>query len=194
MEGVHDVQFLVRLSRRLWDGNFESPDLQSLVERRRLVIIPMGGDLSGWAERLEALGCRQFHLYDRESEPETSLRRRLAEKVNARPSCHASMTTKRSLENYLHANAIAAAGGGTWVFDDDDCVASLLARSAYERAAPTTPWPDLSRRARQRLLNRAKRHLNTQAVEQMTPELLAERDPTGELMGWLTQIAAITAE
>lgn len=194
MEGVHDIQFLMRLSRRLRARNSESPDLQSLIERRRLVIVPMGGDLFGWAERLEALGCRQFHLYDRESEPETSLRRRLAEQVNARSGCQVVVTTKRSLENYLHAHAIAAVAGGTWDFGDDDCVASLLARSAYERVAPTTPWSELSRRARQRLLNRAKRCLNTQAVEHMTPELLAERDPLGELMSWLTQIAAMTAE
>ncbi len=147
--------------------------------------------MSGWAERLNALGCRQFHLYDRESEPETSQRRQLAERVNARENCQARVTTKRSLENYLHADAIAAAGGGALDFDDDDCIASMLARSWYERVPQWTAWPVLTRRAKQRLLNRTKRWLNTQAVEQMTLELLMKRDPAGELLGWLAQIAAM---
>lgn len=151
----------------------------------------MGGELSGWAERLDALGCRQFHLYDRESEPETSQRRQLAEGVNVRENCQAMVTTKRSLENYLHADAIAAAGGGALDIDDDACVASVIAQSWYERVPQWTPWPALTRRAKRRMLNRAKRWLNTQAVEQMTLDFLTKRDPAGELMELLARIAAM---
>jgi len=36
---------------------------------------------------------------------------------------------------------------------------------------------------------RAKRWLNRQAVEHMTLELLAERDPAGEVLQWFAVIA-----
>ena len=35
-----------------------------------------------------------------------------------------------------------------------------------------------------RLAARAKRGLNTRAVEQRTAERLAERDPTGQVLSW----------
>lgn len=192
--GIHDIQFLMRLSHRLGETNSASPDLTPLVQQGRLVMVPMGGGLSGWVERLDAFGCRQFHLFDRECEPETSQRRTLAEYVNSRPDCQAVVTTKRSLENCLHADAIAAVGGGALDFDDGDCVASVLARAWHERVPRETPWLTLSRRARRRMLNRAKHSLNVLAVEHMTPELLTERDPSGELVGWLNRITAMTAE
>ena len=37
----------------------------------------------------------------------------------------------------------------------------------------------------------AKKWLNGNAVEKMTPEFLDERDPDGELKGWLKRIAQL---
>jgi len=45
--------------------------------------------------------------------------------------------------------------------------------------------------SRQRLLNLAKRVLNTQAVRHITAALLAERDPAGEVLGWFRRIGAL---
>ncbi len=45
--------------------------------------------------------------------PETEIRREVAQVVNLRPGCHAFLTGKRSLENYLHSAAIYEARGET---------------------------------------------------------------------------------
>ena len=51
------------------------------------------------------------------------------------------------------------------------------------------PWPELLRRTRGRPIYRAKRWLNGESVMQMTADLLAQRDPAGEVLQWLTLIA-----
>ena len=47
------------------------------------------------------------------------------------------------------------------------------------------PWEELFRRTQTRRRNRVKRWLNTKAVDRMTPQRLAERDPKGEVRSWL---------
>jgi hypothetical protein len=160
------------------------PDLPSLVEQGRVIFLPAGGgDLAAWTRRLAPLGCGEFHLYDREQSPETELRCQIVAEVNQRPHCRAYHTRKRSLENYLHPQAVAAASGVTIEIADDTPVAE-----AVVQAQDPDLWPTLSYRARQRAICRMKRRLNTLAVDQMTPELLAERDPAGEVRGWFRAI------
>jgi hypothetical protein len=93
-----------------------------------------------------------------------------------------------ALENYLHPQAVAAGGGGELSFGDHDAVSMLLARSWLEVPPAAGRWDTLPRRTQRRLSGRAKRWLNTIAVDQMTASWLAERDPAGELVGWLTAI------
>lgn len=192
VEGSNDASFLIRLSRLLYEKQVSPISLAAPMESQKLVIVPMGGGIpADWWNRLAPLGCPEFHLYDREVEPQTSLRQQLALRVNSRPSCRAQVTTKRSLENYLHPAAIQRAGGPELTFGDDACVAHLLVRSKLQRMQSRIHWEDLSPRTRQRLSSRAKNWLNTQAAEQMTPELLAERDPSGEVLGWFSIIAQL---
>ena len=148
-----------------------------------------GGNFCEWAVRFQALGCREFHLLDREVGPETDRRQQAVQLVNSRPGCRGFLTSKRSLENYLHFQAVAEAGGGEIQFGDDECVGTELARHWYELIPQARPWPELLRRTRRRLVYRAKRWLNRQAVMQMTAELLAQRDPAGEVLQWLPLIA-----
>jgi hypothetical protein len=103
----------------------------------------------------------------------------------------AHVAAKRSLENYLHPAAIHAAGNVELIFGDDDCVAQLLVRSKLRKLPVAPQWEKLSARTRQRLTYRAKRWLNTQAVDQMTPKFLAERDPNGEVLGWFSMLARL---
>ena len=186
VEGTNDVEFLVRLSRRLSITDRSVPDLQGLVSAGRVVFIPFGGgNPAAWSDRLSPLGCPEFHLYDRESPPETELRQAAVARVAARPGCRAFLTRKRALENYLHPLAIAAGGGGEILFGDNDCVTTVLARKWYE---PGRNWSEMPRRARSRFCQRAKRWLNTIAVEQMTADSLHQSDPTGDLQGWFKTI------
>ena len=189
VEGILDVQFLSLLSGQLRATCPDIPDLGELSARGRLVFIPAGGgDLSAWVTRLAPLGCREFVLFDREQPPETALRQVVVAQINARPGCIATLTKKRALENYFHPAAIEAATGLRIDVDDESAVAEALVCARPEIAAA---WPTLSRRTRQRLLNRVKRLLATVAVRHMTAELLAERDPAGEVLGWFRALATL---
>ena len=141
--------------------------------------------------RLAPLGKPEFHLYDHELPPETDHRREAAETINGRPRCRAVLTGKRSLENYLHPEAIRAAGEINVDFDDFDPAAEIVAKQLHQRSLVETPWALLTRRARSRLTHRAKRWLNTKVADQMTVELLRDRDPAGEILSWLNTIARL---
>lgn len=65
-------------------------------------------------------------------------------------------------------------------FSDTDAV-QLVAQAVYHTQGSEVPWADLSHRARKHRCERAKIWLNTRAVDCMTPELLQQRDPKGEV-------------
>lgn len=188
-EGVLDIACLTRLSQIVRTIHPDLPDLQFLADQGRIIFLPAGGgDLAAWIRRLAPLGCPEFHLYDREQNPETDLRQAIVAQINERPHCRACLTRKRSLENYLHPQAVTAALGVTVDMADDTPVADLVARSQPEVQAV---WPMLSHRARQRLIYRAKRRLNTEAIHHMTATMLLERDPAEEVLGWFRSIAQL---
>ena len=107
--------------------------------------------------------------------------------VNLRPGCRAVLTTKRSLDNYLHPQAIAEACGIDIEFGDHEHVADLIAEQLYDRR-DQIPWCELPRRTQVRRRNRVKKWLHTKAVDRMTSERLTERDPHGEVISWLMAI------
>jgi putative ATP-dependent endonuclease of OLD family len=192
-EGINDIEFLRRISRILCDAGCEVPDLSGMERWGALIFVPMGGgSLSAWTNRLQPLRIPEFHLYDRELLPETDSRQAAVDQINVRRGCRAELTTKRSLENYLHPQAVCEAGQIEIDFGDFDNVPELVAQNFYE-ANPSIdiPWSSLLRRAKRRLAERAKRWLNMRAIERMTPELLAARDPQGEVDSWLRTIGAL---
>ncbi len=104
-EGVLDISCLKQLSRIAQLVHAGLPDLHDLTAAHLTVWLPTG-DLAAWTDRLAPLACPEFQLYDREQEPETTLRQRIMDQVNARPNCRAVLTAKRRLENHLHPAAI----------------------------------------------------------------------------------------
>lgn len=194
VEGLNDAEFLRRISLMLHAAEGELPNLAQMEHSGELIFVPFGGGhVRAWAHRLAPLGRAEFHLYDRELPPETELREQAAETVNRRHRCKAVLTQKRSLENYLHPDAIFAAGSITVSFDDFDCVAELTARELYRQRPGETAWQLQPRRSQSRMANRAKRWLNTIAVEHMTPELLADRDRDCEIISWMAAINELLA-
>lgn len=189
VEGRHDIEFLKRISL-LWASQMAGlADLSQLEDSGQLIFVPAGGgDFRPWLSRLAAFGCAEFHLYDAELPPVSAQRTAWAAIVNGRARCRAFVTAKRSLENYLHPVAIQAASGLQLEFAAQDDVAELAARADFDRRYDHSAWHSLSRRARRRLRDRAKHWLNTTAVERMTPALLAESDPRGEVASWLEAI------
>jgi hypothetical protein len=193
VEGTNDIAFLQRLSAILHASEPAIPDLNVWEQKGDLVFIPFGGgDPRRWTSRLAGLAKPEFHLFDRDLPPETALRWQAAEMINLRPQCFAAVTRKRSLENYLHRDAIFEAAGVRIDFSDDDDVADLAAREIMRRDAPHVPWENLPARARKRHRERAKRWLNVQAVDRMTPTRLAESDPKDEVRQWLGAIVRLS--
>jgi hypothetical protein len=130
-------------------------------------------------------------LYDREQAYETELRHAAIKRVNARHGCRGFLTTKRSLENYLHPQAIVAAEGPQLEINDETPVAQILAQENYNMVEEATRWEILPFRTRRKRIYRAKRWLNTIAVERMTLALLHERDPMGDVLLWLGILAKL---
>ena len=83
---------------------------------------------------------------------------------------------KRSLECYLHPDAVFEASGIEVEFSDQDPVAELVARRR-RNSDRQIPWDDLPQRSRRRHCARVKQWLNTRAVEQMTPAQLLGQQP-----------------
>ena len=191
MEGPHDIEFLKRISSILSADDPTLPNLAVMERRGEPVFVPFGGgDLWLWVDRLAPLALPEFHLYDQESSPESELRQRVADTVNQRPGCRTVLTSKRSLENYLHPAAVREVCGIELVFTDDDPVADLIAQRLYAHQ-DGVPWQELPCRTLTRRRNRVKKWLHTKAVDRMTPRRLAERDPHGEVASWLEIIASL---
>jgi putative ATP-dependent endonuclease of OLD family len=194
VEGRNDAEFLRRASAILHVADESLPDLGTLERRGQVTFVPLGGgDLLDWSYRLAGMARPEFHLYDCEDSPTTELRYQVANIVNQRPSCRAYVTAKRSLENYLTAQAVFAACGLEVTFGDDDDVADLVAERQYLARHPQCLWAELPPRSRRRRRNRVKSWLNSSAVSLMSAEQFAERDPAGEIRQWLTAIAEMVA-
>jgi hypothetical protein len=185
VEGGNDIEFLRRTSVILKSSDNTLPDLNHLERSGRLIFVPFGGDVRSWAFRLAELGSPEFHLYDREDSPASQIRYEVARTVNQRSGCRAAVTSKRSLENFLHPTAIFEARGVEVSFADDDDVANLVAEQCFLGQHPAARWNELSVRSRRRLRNKIKNWLNTIAVDRMTTARFAERDPFGEISSWL---------
>lgn len=193
VEGTTDIALLTRISALLAATEPSVPNLAALESQGKIVFVPFGGgNVAAWHDRLRPLEILEFHVYDGELPPETAVRQRAAELVNARPNCRAFVTHKRSLENYLHPQAIVAAGGPAVAFGDADNVAEIVVQARH-KASFRFPWAALPRSRRRKLLHKTKRWLCTDVARHMTPALLAESDPAGEIRSWLAAIAELLA-
>jgi hypothetical protein len=182
------MKLFKRISTILHAADSTLPHLARWEQRGELIFVPTGGDLLAWWDRLAPWETPEFHLHDRELSPETELRRKVVERINRRPGCRAVLTKKRSVENYLHPQALLAVGGPAIDIGEFDAVPELVARQRFAASEPDITWECLSRRARKRCCYHVKRRLNTHVVERMTAELLSIRDPHGEVVSWLESI------
>jgi hypothetical protein len=191
VEGAHDVDFLCRLTKQLRLDDSSFPALAVWEQIGRVIFVPFGGGrVLAWSKRFAALGCPEFHLYDREIEPETAIRCEAVACINRRPRCQALLLKKHSLENYLHPAALFDAGGGRIQVANDERMSTVVARSWYLGRPHDRAWEELSSRAQRRMATQAKRWLNTEAVDRMTLPMLRDRDADGALISWLKCITA----
>jgi hypothetical protein len=193
VEGVNDIGFLKAISTLLCRANERLANLVQMEAEHQVIFLPTGGsNLKDWMPRIASLGKREFHLYDREQEPETSERRQVVASVNQRPGCVAVLTRKRAVENYLHPLAISAACGIELQFDDNSDVANLLGRAMLAKNGGLA-WQELPYKGQRRLREKAKKLLNGKAVAEMTIEMLQQQDWEDEVVGWLQGIQLLVA-
>ena len=143
VEGENDIRFLKAISAILHREDADLPDLAQLTAERRANFLPTcGNNLNEWVSRVVSLRKRAFYLFDREQEPETSERQLIVEGINQRQVFRACLTSKRTVENYLHPLAILDVCGIELAFDDDADVASLLALRMMARSGESS-WHNL---------------------------------------------------
>ena len=185
VEGENDICFLKAISSILSPDH----DVPNLSQHPGVMFLPTGGsNLKDWMARIIRLGKRAFYLFDREQEPETSQRKRIVATINDVPGSVAVMTSKRTVENYIHPAAMQQACGMELKFDDDTDVAGFLALELMWRSHGNVSWSDLPYKRQRRLHEKAKKILNRRAVHFMTPALVAEQDRDGEIDNWLHTI------
>jgi len=195
VEGKNDEDFLIRISAILSECDDAISPLGELVETNRLVFIPLGGSsLTHWVARLKGLQRPEFYIFDRDTKPPASPRYAAeAERFNGQTNSEAVHTSKRELENYLHPAAIRGVMPEFDLdeFDDFDDVPTLVAKKIHEASESPKEWHDLTSDQQGRKISKAKRRLNTVAVDAMDIGLLHERDPDGDVVSWLRRITEL---
>lgn len=194
VEGRNDINFLRRISRILHADDESIPDLYELEDTGQIIFFPMGGaNLALWASRTRHLNIPEYYIQDSDlTAAGTSPRQLEVDRTNSKPNCTAVLTQKREMENYLHPDAIKAARPDVDIQVSDFNDVPLLAAEAIHGASDSdNDWDDLTDEKKEKKESKAKKWLNGDAVEQMTPELLDVRDPEGEVKAWLSTIAQL---
>lgn len=175
VEGPHDVTSLQRLSQML---HASDPDkYPNLMTDPRFAFVPQGGEtLKQWVSNryLKGLGRKEFHLYD----GDVVKYQASADAVNARNDGSIALITKRlMMENYLHPDAIYQAVGLRVTFTHQCNVPDIV-----EAASKAT---EDVRSMRNGVV---KARLADHGYGNMTPALLDESDPDGEVRAWFEQL------
>lgn len=194
MEGPNDINFLKNISRKLKQAGEQVPDLYESEEKGHLIFIPEGGsNLLLWTSRLKGLNLPEYHIYDQDAvPPNISQNQQAVDEINQRENCTAVLTTKLEIENYLHPDAIRTARPEVEIsFEDFDDVPELVAKAVHEASESNIEWTDVEDKQKKKKISRVKNWLNSDAANAMTPEQLTERDPNGDIRGWLGEINEI---
>lgn len=179
VEGPTDVDFFINISKVL---NSVDPTIPNLETDKRVAILPLGGStLKQWVDNYYSrnLQLPEVHIYDRDvATPPTY--QPAVDAVNARTNASwATLTNKREIENYIHADAIQEVFGIAITFTDTCDVPTIL--STAVNLIPTNPYYRLGN-------SRAKRILNEFAVPRMTAARITAIDTANEIDNWLRQI------
>ncbi len=191
VEGANDIEFFKSMCSMLNEHGVLALDLEALEEAGKVVFVPVGGSsLVLWRTRLAGLFRPELYFCDRDFAPPSPPKyQKFADAINEREGCQAVITSKREMENYLHPQALKRARTEVDVeygpFDD---VPEIVARGVHEASESETSWDDLSDEKREKKVSKAKKWMNREGARAMTPELLEEIDPEGEVRDWFFRI------
>jgi hypothetical protein len=192
VEGKHDINFLKNISANLAAVEPDIPDLGAEETAGRLVFVPLGGSsLELWINRLQGFNRHEFYLTDRDEAPprQPKYHRQIAAWTDR--GCTAWVTSKRELENYVHVSILSAAAPGySGTGADFDDVPLLFAEAVHTASPGAPPWANVDDEKKKDKASAAKKRINRDFSAQMTPELLTQADPAGEVRQWLREIGA----
>lgn len=183
VEGPSDIQALKCLSRVL---HFADPTLPDLSQDRRFAFVPLGGStLQHWVTGhfLSGLGRKEAHIYD----SDVADYAKSVAAVNARlDGSWGIQTQKHEIESYLHVEAIREGLGvevevADHLNPDGHAVPKAVSVALHAINPVGDPMKDST----------VKKLLATKAFPCMTTERLAERDPKGEVKGWMVRLAGM---
>ena len=181
VEGPTDVNF--------FEAAFKLYRFGSIVDEHRVAIVPSGGGtLKHWIGRryLRGFGLPEVHIYDSDADQKYKDE---VQEVNSRGNSDwAMLTSKREIENYFHPDAVRDVLGVDVTIDDDNDVPAEIARKVHEGSDSETPWISLSPEKKNKKRSNAKKRLSEEVMAIMTLDQLRERDPKGEIKGWVTRI------
>lgn len=191
VEGPNDVAFLKSVSKLLHDQ--DDATIVDLSSNESVAFLPLGGStLKQWVEQrhLRSLNKQEVHIYDLDDADDPPYQEEV-DKVNGWGNdSWATLTSKRTMENYLHPDAIQEVFGFAVAFGPMDDVPELVARRVHEASEATTLWDDVEEDKRKAKIRKAKRRLNHEVAGRMNIAMLQESDPNGDIKGWLAEIRA----
>ncbi|WP_243402256.1 ATP-binding protein, partial [Lelliottia aquatilis] len=179
VEGPTDVVAFKALSKALHAEDNTLPDLDN--DERVAFIVLGGGTLKHWVNEnyLRALNRREIHIYDRDVPAYAEA----VNAVNARGNgCWAAQTLKHEVESYLHPDAIHDAFGVTIAVTDHPVAGKATPKVFAEAYSLAQHFDGVMKD------NAAKARLAERAFPLMTAALIHQRDPEGEVVGWMRRI------
>ena len=180
VEGPNDVAFLTAISRIAHQSDQTIIDIDM---SQNVVILPLGGSvLKEWVNLnyLKKLSTQEYHIYDSDNTDAHAID---CARVNQRgDGSSARMTHKREMENYIHSDIVREVFGVQIEIDDTMDVSTEIS-NIIRTGNPEGYRPDT-----------VKKKLNKRCAPRMTMQLLHERDPEDEVLGWLRDISSIAQE
>lgn len=181
VEGPTDVKALKALSCAL---NKDDETIIDLSTDQSVAFVVTGGStLKHWIDQnyLKGFGRKEFHLYDSDVPSYAEI----IKVVNNR--CDGSLgliTKKYEIESYLHSDAIKQAFDveieiKDHLNEEGKATPKIFAEAYFSKQKVDGVMGD----------TKAKINLANKAFPLMTAQLINERDPEGEVKGWLRQIA-----
>ena len=197
VEGENDINGLIGYSKIL---NAQDNSIISLENNEQIAFIPTGGSqLKFYIEKkyLDGLLQAQVHIYDSDIQSYVDAVASLNAEGNA--SKIGYNTSKLELENFLHHEAINECYHELNIeitlpeIEDSEDIPEKVAKAVHS-ATSETEWdsinPNLTKTAekQKKKISKAKKILNTKAIEKMTIERLQERNGYEEIKRWLDKI------
>ena len=187
MESQEDFRLLFRLAKILHRTDRNLPDLQKHAKAGAVMCIPFGLQARGFVELFLSFDVPQLYIFSRGTGPMPEERRELIRRIRQDVDCSAVVMRKRAMTNYLHPDAIYEEFHTSVAVNDDTDVPVEVVQPFLKRLK-FPAWDQLDPQLRTDMAAAFAIELSVKASRRMTAERLAQRDPAGEVAGWLKEI------